>query len=238
MLLPKFNYAKLERVDTLEGRRYVTPTGHALPSVTTILSATQSKEKTEILENWRDAVGAEKAKEITSEAANRGTRMHSYLEKYVLESALPKCGTNPYAQISHSMALTVIEKGLKNVTEYWGSEVGLYYPEIYAGTTDLVGCWKGVPAILDFKQSNKIKTKDQIEDYFCQLVMYGLAHNKVYGTNINTGVILMCVKPQVDARLKIVEPPTYLEFVLQGKEWDYYERITWDRIESYYANTV
>jgi len=80
MYIPnKFIYEPISRVDTPEGRRYATPDGNKLPSVTTILSATTPEEKKLILQNWRNRVGHAKAQEITTEAAGRGTRMHKFL---------------------------------------------------------------------------------------------------------------------------------------------------------------
>jgi hypothetical protein len=111
---------------------------HAVASVTTILDAT--KDKTHLIA-WRKRVGETKAKEITTEAAGVGTRMHKYLEDYI-ESwpAWPQPGSNPFAQQAHKMASTIRENVLEShVTEIWGSEVQLYHPKIYAGTTDLVG---------------------------------------------------------------------------------------------------
>lgn len=233
-LIPKFNYASLERA-TIDGKRlYTTPDGSNVASVTTILDHTKSEETKLALAKWRAAVGDNRANQITTEAASRGTRMHSYLEQFVLTGSVPKCGTNPHAKISHAMASTIINTGLVNITEFWGSEVSLYYPGLYAGTADLVAVWKGQPAIIDFKQSNKIKTWEDIEDYKCQLVAYGLAHNRIYGTHINTGVVLMAVKPELDKQLNILQPPQYLEFVLQGDEWVLYESKWLDRVQQFY----
>ena len=233
-LTPKYSYSSLTRDNSTGIRLYSTPDGEKLPSVTTILDKTKDPETVAALAKWRAAVGEEKAKQITTEAANRGTRMHSYLEQYVLEGAMPTCGSNPYAKVSHLMAETIVNLGMSKVPEVWGSEASLYYPGLYAGTTDLVGVWHDRPAIIDFKQSNKIKKWEDIDDYKCQLVAYGLAHNKLYGTDIRTGVVLMAVKPEIDAKFNIIKPPSYLEFVLEGDEWDQYV-IKWlDKVQEYH----
>ena len=139
MIIDKYPYAELKK-QTIDGsRKYVTPDGHKLPSVTTILSATASEEKKQALNNWRKRVGYVKAQEITTEAAGRGTRMHKWLEDYIKTDVINEPGSNPYSQQSHVMAKTIIAEGLVNCDEYWGTEFSLYYPEIYAGTTDLVG---------------------------------------------------------------------------------------------------
>ena len=223
MITNKFNYKELSRASVDGKRLYTCPDGNAVPSVTTILDKTKSKEKQQALANWRKSVGEEKATQIVTEAANRGTRMHTYLENYVLGEELKESVSNPYAQQSLDMAKIVIKEGLCNVDEYWGTEVALYHPKIYAGTTDLVGVHKGEPAILDFKQTNKPKKREWIEDYFLQLAAYAEAHNEVYGTKINKGVVLMC-----SADYK------YQEFISEGAEFDMWKDLWWKRVEEYY----
>ena len=186
----RFQYNELSRASKNGKRHYETPDGRSVPSVTTVLSAT--KDMTQ-LNAWRKRIGVEKAKQITTESANIGTVMHSSLEKHV-KGIDRKPGTNLIHQKAHAMANVIIDNGLTDVSEVWGSEVSLYYPELYAGTTDLVGVYKGAPAIMDFKQSRKLKKKEWIEDYYLQLVAYAEAHNKVYNTNINTGRVFICTQ--------------------------------------------
>jgi genome maintenance exonuclease 1 len=186
------------------------------------------------LMEWRRKVGTEKAQQITTEAANRGTRMHSYLEHYVKAGELKDRGSNPYSWASHRMATSVINKGLVNVDEFWGVEVPLYFPGVYAGTTDCVGVHCGDQSILDFKQSNKPKKREWIDDYFLQLAAYSEAHNELHGTKIKKGVILMSVKPTVDVNLEPITEPEYLEFILEGTEYEKYRTQWWHRVEAYY----
>jgi genome maintenance exonuclease 1 len=234
MYNPKFDYTPIPRV-VVEGKRfYATPDGKNLPSVTTILDKTKSEESREALNRWRRSVGAEKAQQITTEAANRGTRMHTYLEDYVKTGEIKERTTNPFSWASHAMAHVVVEKGLRNVNEFWGIEVPLYFPGIYAGTTDGAGIHLNEESILDYKQSNKPKKREWIEDYFVQLCAYAEAHNEVHGTRIRKGVILMCVKPDVDEQFNIIKPPEYQEFVLEGSEYDKYRDLWWRRVEQFY----
>jgi genome maintenance exonuclease 1 len=124
------------------------------------------------------------------------------------------------------MANTIIFDGLgKNVTEYWGVEIPLYCKGLYAGTTDCIAEWRGNPAILDFKQTNKLKKREWIEDYFLQLTAYALAHNETYGTTINQGVILMC---SADCN--------YQEFVIEGDEFSMWTENWLARVEQYYQS--
>jgi len=219
----KFKYEAIKRIDTPEGRRYATPDGEKLPSVTTILDATKSEESKQALANWRKRVGPQKAQEITTEAAGRGTRMHKWLENYIKTGVTGEPGSNPYSIQSHSMAHSIITQGLSKCNEYWGTEVPLYYPKVYAGTTDLCGVHDGSDAIMDHKQTNKPKKREWIDDYFVQLTAYANAHNEVHGTKIRKGVIFMCDPNSL-----------YQEFIIEGAEFDRYSDMWFKRVEQYY----
>lgn len=234
MITERYQYYPLTR-ESVDGQRlYATPDGEKLPSVTTILDRTKSAESKQALNEWRKKVGAERAQAITTEAANRGTRMHSYLEHYVKTGEIKECGSNPFAWASHAMAQVVIDSGLKNVDEFWGVEVPLYFPGVYAGTTDCVGLHQGTASILDFKQTNKPKREEWIDDYKLQLAAYAEAHNEVHGTKIRKGVVLMCVKPDVSADGHVMSEPKYQEFVIEGEDFDHWRREWWKRVELYY----
>lgn len=223
LVTAKFDYKPMSRT-TIDGKRhYCTPDGLKLASVTTILDRTKSDESKEGLQKWRDWVGHEKAQQITTEAAGVGTVMHSMLENHILGESKPP-GSNHVQQIAYPMAQTIIKNGLVHLSEIWGTEVPVYFPELYAGSTDLAGVWKGNEAIIDFKQTNKPKKDAYVEDYKTQTVFYATAHNKVHGTNIRTGVILMCSR---DCQ--------YQQWVIEGDEWSKHERIMWDKIEQFYA---
>jgi genome maintenance exonuclease 1 len=235
MFNPRFEYTPVPRVEVNGKRFYATPDGNKLPSVTTILDKTKPEEKKAALQAWRNRVGHERAQQITTEAANRGTRMHTYLEHYVKHGEMKDRPSNPFAVPSWVMAQTVIDQGVTSrVNEFWGYEVPLYFPGVYAGTTDAAGVHLNEDAILDYKQTNKPKKIEWIEDYFLQLCAYAEAHNEVYGTHIKKGVILMCVKPDVDDQMNIVKPPEYQEFVLEGAEFERYRSQWWKRVEQYY----
>ena len=231
LITKTFDYAPISRKQVEGKRKYLTPDGNAVASVTTILDATSDKSG---LIAWRKRVGETKAREITTEAAGVGTRMHKYLEDYIEFGEWPTPGSNPFAKKAHAMAEQVRDNAMVDVDEIWGSEVALYVPQLYAGTTDLVGKYKGNPCIMDFKQTNKPKKLEYITDYFLQLTAYALAHNEVYGTNIRKGVILMCVKPEVDDMGNVLTKPEYQEFVLSSADFDYWEQRWWKRLESYY----
>lgn len=232
LLVPRYTYKSLKRDESSGVRLYGCPDGSKVPSVTTILSATKTEESKEALAKWRKNVGEQKANEITTQAASRGTRMHKYLEDFVAGIPLKESVSNPYAQESLLMARSIVDNGFSKVDEVWGSEVPLYYPQIYAGTTDCVGVHDGEPAILDFKQSNKPKKREWIEDYMLQLSFYGAAHDAVHGTDIRKGVILMAVKPVFEDGLQVAQ---YQEFIIEGTEWDYYRDLMWKRLDQYFS---
>jgi genome maintenance exonuclease 1 len=235
MIKSPYNYTPISRT-TIDGKRhYALPDGSAVPSVTTILDRTKSEESKAALENWRKAIGHERAQAITTEAANRGTRMHSYLEAYIMTDDMKPLPTNPYAHPSWFMAAEVILNGLQKVDEFWGSEVPVYYSGLYAGTTDCVGVHQGASAIIDFKQSNKVKKREHIGDYFIQLAAYAAAHNETHGTAINKGVIMMAVQPKLQAD-QTYSTPEYLEFVIEGDEFKHWHNEWMKRVEQYYLS--
>ena len=217
----KFRYPKTKR-EMIEGlRHYNIEDKEKLPSVTTILKATESEEKRASLAAWRERIGEESATRIVDESGARGTAMHKILEKYILEEGYVD-ETNVGKQ-AHNMAIRVIEQGLCNVPEYYGTECTLYYPGLYAGQTDLVGVHKGQDAIIDFKQTNKPKRREWIEDYCLQLAAYAMAHNFIYRTQITKGVVMMCSKDNY-----------YQEFIVEGKEFQQYKFNFLRRVDEYY----
>lgn len=224
MIINRYNYINLRKQQDNGLRLYESPDGDKLPSVTSILDQTKSEESRQALKEWRNRVGHKQAQMITTEAAGRGTRMHKYLEDFVKNDKLSEAGTNPYSQQSRKMAEVIIDQGLVNVTEFWGLEVPTYFPGLYAGTTDCVGLWQGRPAIIDFKQTNRPKKKEWIQDYFCQLVAYALAHNEVHKTDIKTGVILMCSQNF-----------EFQNWVIEEQEFEHYTEQWLERVAKFYS---
>ena len=212
-----YDYQDLNRIDGKK-RLYEAPDGSRMPSVTTILDATS--DKTHLIA-WRKRVGEQKAKQITQEAAGVGTSMHGFLEHYTKGEELPNKSNLVHVQ-GRKMAEVVIQDGLSKVDEVWGSEVHLYYPDLYAGTTDLVGVHNGVPAIMDFKQTNKPKKEEWIDNYKLQGAAYALAHNHIYETDISKIVIMMCSRDL-----------QYQEFIVEGEAFDQWSKAWSDRLMQY-----
>jgi len=207
--------------ESIEGVRHYNTGNEKLPSVTTIIQATQDEEKRASLAAWRARIGEAAADKIKDDAAERGTAMHKILEKYVQEKGYLDL-TNVGLQ-AHNMAVRIIEQGLCNVPEYFGIECTLFYPGLYAGQTDMVAMHKGEMAIVDFKQSNKPKKDEWITDYKLQLAAYGMAHDYMHKTSITKGVIMMCTKDNY-----------YQEFVVGGEEYKKYKHKWLGRISQYY----
>ena len=214
----KYAYEKLVRHDGEGGRTYG---DQRLPSVTRILDATKDKAK---LDEWMQRVGKEEAERIKVTAATTGTHMHSAIEHMIAGHDLPA----PYtweAIRGYEMGYRLIKEQFHHITEIWGSEITLYMPKRYAGTTDMVGKYKGKSAIIDFKQSNKPKRHEWITDYFHQLAAYALAHDYQFGTEIEMGVVMMAMQSggtQV--------------FTTTGREFNEYKTGWLERVENYYRN--
>ena len=207
--------------EAINGERHYLAGSEKLPSVTTILSGTQDPDKASSLQAWRDRVGQANAVKIVDEAAARGTAMHKILERYVDESGyldMTKVGLN-----AHNMAIKIIERGLCNITEYYGIECTLHYPGLYAGQADMVGVHKGEDAIVDFKQTNKPKKEEWITDYKLQLAAYAMAHDYMHKTTITKGVIMMCSKDNY-----------YQEFIVEGEEFKNYKHKWLGKVSDYY----
>ena len=217
----KFNYPKSTR-SIEDGYRKYFLGEEKLPSVTTILSATKSEEEKAALANWRVRVGFKEANRIKTEASSRGTSMHSYIEDY-LRGRINESFFESNEQYKN-MAKEIIEKGIDNkLDEIYGIEETLYYPEQYAGTADLIGIYQGNDVVIDFKQSNKPKKTDYIQDYFLQLGAYTLAHDVVHGTKMKAGIILLCTKDIL-----------FQEFKIEGAELEMYQNLFLGRVKKFY----
>jgi len=184
----KYNYIKGKQLtDPGTGTRVYEISNYRLPSVTTVLGATKNQD---FIKKWKEKVGEQEADRIKNHSSNRGTCMHKFLEHYVLGTGC--VDLTSIGQEARPMADKIIEIGLAPVEEIYGSEVTLHYPGLYAGSTDLVCLHNGMETIVDFKQSNRPKREEWIEDYYMQIAAYAMAHDYVYGSKIKQGVIMVC----------------------------------------------
>jgi ATP-dependent exoDNAse (exonuclease V) beta subunit len=222
-LINRYVYPTSTR-ESISGLRHYTVDGEErkLPSVTTVLSKTKDKKDQESINRWIAKVGKARAEEIKNEAANRGTAMHKYLEDLILgQRSLDLTTTGQEAQ---RMAEIIVERGLNDCSDIYGVEAVLYYPGLYAGSCDLIGNYKDKISIIDFKQTNKPKQREWIGDYFLQMAAYGMAHDAVYNTAIEQGVIMMCSKDGY-----------YQQFVIEGKEYREAKHEFLRRLDKFYG---
>jgi len=223
MLVEKYKYPELRRIQTKQGRQYVDESEKPVPSVTTILSDTGDKTA---LIAWRKRVGEEEANRISRESAGLGTKVHNALEKYVLGEAWEITGNNLISIMAKQMVDKMVRDGMSQIDELWGVEVGLISEGLYAGTSDAIGMWNGKPAIIDFKTAKKIKKREWIEDYFMQGCAYALAHNEMFDSKIKQVAILM-----------VDREGQYKDFVIEGDEFDHYCELWGKRLLEYYSQT-
>jgi hypothetical protein len=213
----KYNYIQGTQLSD-HGSRIYDVAGYRLPSVTTILGKTKDQK---FLQDWIAKKGAKEAERIKNVSSARGTAMHKFLEHYILGDGYDDL--TGLGQEAKSMAEKVIEIGLAPVEEYYGSEVTMYYPGLYAGATDLVCNHNGDEAIVDFKQSNRPKKKEWIEDYYLQIAAYAMAHDYVHESTINKGIIMVCTPDLY-----------YQEFVVEGAELRQYKHKFLKRLDMYH----
>ena len=207
---------------TDHGSRTYDIQGMKLPSVTTILAKTKDQS---FIKRWKEKVGHEEAERIKNLSSKRGTAMHKFLEKHIQGSGYEDL--TDVGQEAGPMAQKIIEVGLSPISEYYGSEVTLHYPDLYAGSTDLVCTHGDKETIIDFKQSNRPKREEWIEDYYLQIAAYALAHDQIYNSNIEQGIIMICT------------PDLYFqEFKFKGEEMKHYRHEFLKRLNQYFDECV
>ncbi len=221
----KFIYPKSTR-SIVQGSRHYAVNQENLPSVTTILKATESEEKKAKLEEWKNRIGNKQAEIISKEAISRGSSMHDYLEKFLLGKLnMDLLGDNTREKM---MADQIIENGLRDkLSEIWGCEATLYYPGKYAGAADCIGIYENKESLIDFKNANKPKKDEWIDDYYLQCAAYAMAHNTVYGTKITQGVILLCTKDNIFQR-----------FIIDGERFQKYQIQFMEKVEQFYSKRM
>jgi len=200
------------------GIRHYDFQGMRLPSVTTILAKTKNQS---YLTAWKNKVGHEKAESIKNLSSSRGTAMHKFLESHI--QGVGYDDLTELGQAAKPMAQKIIEVGLTPVSEYYGSEVMLHYPGLYAGSTDLVCLHNDMETIVDFKQANRPKKEEWIEDYYIQIAAYAMAHDAYYGSSIEQGVIMVCTPDLY-----------YQEFKCSGAELKKWKHAFLKRLDHYH----
>ena len=215
----KYNYLQGKQItDEESGNRVYDFNGSRLPSVTTVLNATKNQQ---FLKDWKAKVGEEAAERIKNLSSRRGTAMHKFLESYI--EGVGYDDLTPIGCEAKPMATKIIEEGLLPVSEYYGSEVMLHYPGLYAGSTDLVCLHNDLETIVDFKQANRPKKEEWIQDYYLQIAAYAMAHDYVYKSEIKQGVVMVCTPDLY-----------YQEFKVSGADLRSYKHKFLKRLDMYH----
>ena len=215
----KYSYIQGKQItDASTGIRHYDFAGVRLPSVTTILAKTKDQS---YLTNWKKKVGHEEAERIKNLSSKRGTAMHKFLEKHIQRTGYEDL--TEIGQQAKPMAQKIIEQGLIPISEYYGSEIMVHYPGLYAGSTDLVCNHNGLETIVDFKQSNRPKRAEWVDDYYMQIAAYAMAHDEVYGSKIRQGIIMICTPDLY-----------YQEFKFQDTELKRWKHRWLERLDMYH----
>ncbi|MDB4661946.1 preprotein translocase subunit TatA [Gammaproteobacteria bacterium] len=220
MLVKKYQYPTLERVDLEIGRHYLDSNQKPVPSVTTVLSGT-SKSKNGLIQ-WRNRVGEEEAERVIKQSTDIGTAVHEAIENYLNGNSWNNFEETHDQLLAQKISKKFINHGLNGITEIWGLEVGLILDNLYAGTADCVGLYQGIPTLIDFKTAKKIKKREWIEDYFLQGCAYANAHNVMFNTNIEQIVILMVDRDSM-----------FEEFIVRPTEFNFLTRKWKNRLLEY-----
>lgn len=219
-----FVYPEITTITHNNGRWYDCPKGF-YPSITTVLGGTEAPEKIASLENWRKSLGHEAAAAVSKKATDHGTNVHLLAERYLKKEQIDApIGGEPVPQ-SDMAAFNALKLKLNKIDEVWGQEMALFSDTIeVAGRCDLVGVYKGEPVIVDFKTASRIKNKNDIQSYALQLAFYAIAHNEMFNTFIEKGVILM-----------VAETGFPMEFSFNLI--DYYEELG-QRVDKFWAKAL
>lgn len=190
--------------DSVTGiRKYQSPEGVWLPSVTTVL---QDHNKERLIE-WQEAVGEDKAARVKHQAGVRGTSVHTLLEHYIDNDWDYVDNANPFDLYNFKLIKPTLDKYLDNVV---CQEAFLYSNFLrVAGRTDVIADFNGKLSIIDFKTSKRPKKKDWIENYFMQGSAYAVMFEERTGIPIRQVVIIITVDTG-EAQVFVVKRDDYI----------------------------
>jgi genome maintenance exonuclease 1 len=187
--LPELQF-DLNAETTDSGRVYTTPEGNKYKSITTVLS---HYNKQGIYE-WRQAVGEERANEISRKASNRGTKVHKICEDYI---------NNEISELKMQMLMPDLKELFFKIKSDIDESVGKVYAQeqaLYsdkyriAGRVDLIAEWDGKLSVIDFKTSSKQKDEEYIQNYFMQCTAYALMFAERTGIWIDDIVVVIATE--------------------------------------------
>lgn len=188
-------YADLSTIEIDGKRRYVIPTNTlkliTYPSITTVLS----HGKNYALENWKRRVGEEESNRISRIACDRGSALHSLMERYINnENIVFDASIMPDAV---AMFRGIVPEINMHIGKVFLQEKPLYSNHLkVAGRTDLIAEFDGRLSVIDFKTSKRIKTRSEIDNYFIQTCAYCIMFEERTGIPVDKLVIIMAVDGQ------------------------------------------
>lgn len=210
-MLKRFNHLDLPALPKIEqqtaadgSRQYVTPDGSRLPSVTTVLGHFQKQH----IVKWRKRVGEEEANKISGRASRRGTKFHKLMEGYLGNEQ----GFLNEADIVEQIAFKDAQKVVDKIDNIHYIEAALFsYKVGLAGSVDCIAEFDGVPSVIDFKTSSKLKDENWIQNYFEQCTAYSLMYQDMTAVKIPQIVVIISVDHEINPQVFVKDRKDYVE---------------------------
>ena len=209
------NFTPSELIEKDDGHYYQTPSGAIYPSITTILQKTQTLEKQQSLQNWREQEIA--SDYITQEAAIIGSETHKLIENYLNgEEIFEEFRLLSEAHFNNLLPF------VNKINDIHGIELRLYSDKMkLAGTSDCIAKYDGTLSVIDYKTKRSNQKEEWLTDYFIQATSYGIMFKELTGIKVEQVVIL--VSSEKNTRMEFIKnPDDYLDLLEQ-------------RIDQYYS---
>ena len=207
----ELGYEDLVAETTDTGRTYKCPDGSSFNSVTTVLKVLSE----DAIQAWRRRVGEDVANKIGVRAANRGTAVHSIIERYLDNDIEYDKDVMPDVLSTFKDVQPILDK---HITEILGLEAPLYSKHLkLAGRVDCVGVFDNKLSIIDFKTSRKIKKKEWIHNYFAQASAYAIMFEERTGIPVPQLVIIIAVDNE-EPQVFVEKRDDWTELLFKAKE--------------------
>ncbi len=209
------NFTPSELIEKDDGHYYQTPSGAIYPSITTILQKTQTLEKQQSLQNWREQEIA--SDYITQEAAIIGSETHKLIENYLNGEEI----FEEFRLLSEAHFNNLLQF-VNKINDIHGIELRLYSDKMkLAGTSDCIAKYDGALSVIDYKTKRSNQKEEWLTDYFIQATSYGIMFKELTGIKVEQIVIL--VSSEKNTRMEFIKnPDDYLDLLEQ-------------RIDQYYS---
>jgi genome maintenance exonuclease 1 len=210
------NFTQSELIEKDDGHYYQTPSGVIYPSITTMLQKTQTKEKQESLQNWRDQEIA--ADYITEQAAVVGSETHKLIENYLNGEEILE-NFRLLSEAHFNNLLPFVDK----INDIHGIELRLYSDKMkLAGTSDCIANYDGKLSIIDYKTKRSNQREEWLTDHFIQATSYGVMFKELTGINVEQIVIL--VSSEKNTRMEFMKNPDDYLSLLEQRIDQFYSR--------------